>query len=91
MALAQKITRPAGLEPATYGLEKRRCENEHKIITSVEPVSYPNNYESFSTALEANLSENKNKIQDDLQTIIHRWPSLAENVKRAIMILISDC
>jgi hypothetical protein len=76
------LTRPAGLEPATYGLEICRPEN----LTSLKLNSYltPKNQSTV------NSTENSAKIREDLTKIINRWPSLLPNIQAAIMVLIGD-
>ncbi len=69
-----------GLEPATYGLEKRNLEN----LIPLESRSYNPPENSFT----ANLTENDDTIQQNLTKIINRWPSLPPNIKAAIMVLI---
>ncbi|MHC4133290.1 MAG: hypothetical protein ACYSYU_09035 [Planctomycetota bacterium] len=80
MTFSQNSTRPAGLEPATYGLEKRKLEN----LTALESTSYKPPENRFS----ANFTENDDTIQQNLAKIINRWPSLPPNIKAAIMVLI---
>ncbi len=73
-------TRPARLERATYGLEKRKLEN----LTTLESISYKPPGNRFT----ANLTENATTIQQNLAKIINRWPLLPPNIKAAIMVLI---
>ncbi|MFC1636965.1 hypothetical protein ACFL5Z_19250 [Planctomycetota bacterium] len=81
-------TRPAGLEPATYGLEILSHQN-----TSAKDKS---TYESTESKLTPQLTpdsrkENGDDIQkmpDDLAEIIGVWPQLPKHIKLAIKALV---
>jgi hypothetical protein len=73
-------TRPAGLEPATFGFEVREAEKVKGYI------SY--SYKFAENELTGNPIQKSVKIQQPLINIIVRWETLPENVKSAIQLLV---
>ena len=71
-----------GFEPPTFGSVDRKSEN----VTDLES----NSYKSGENNLTSNLTENRTKIQRDLEKIINRWVHLPRNIKHAIMVLINE-
>ena len=72
-------TRPAGLEPATFGFEVRDCKN----ITDDKRRTYEIG-ENHSAIYSAILLQK----HPELEQIITAWPELPEPIKKAILSMV---
>jgi hypothetical protein len=81
-ALMRKKLRVLGLEPRTYGLKESSPEH---LTTSQSDT-----YTPAENNLTANLTEKDDASHQNLTRIVNRWPSLPENVRQAIMIVIGE-
>jgi len=71
-------TRPAGLEPATFGFEDRHCES----LSEVESSTYESDAKSSAICSATTAQQDP-----DLRRVVEAWPSLPKHIKQSILAL----